>query len=305
MGDENLQREAAVRDALVEIGSGAYLPTIVLSDLHVEHPPSISDFYREAREFLLEHEVEHGLMLSVASAVLVAPADAYWSLVRAPDGNVAAAALRTIPKMVLSREGMSGAIAAIASDARHANFESIIGPRPSLDSFAAAFGGNWRPGHHHVLYECRAVHLPPMPRGYRRVATSADRERIADWIQAFSDEAIGDGATRQAAETLADRHIRDGSMSLWCVDDEPVACTAAVGRTPHGIRLSSVYTPPAQRRHGYAAALVAALTHELLVGGRDFVFLYADRGNPTANGIYQRIGYRLIAESGELRLESR
>jgi predicted GNAT family acetyltransferase len=94
-------------------------------------------------------------------------------------------------------------------------------------------------------------------------------------------------------------------MWLWCVDEEPVACTAAVGRTPHGIRITSVYTPPSHRRRGYASALVASLTRELLEGGREFVFLYADRANPTANAIYQRIGYRLIAEAGEMVLEAR
>ena len=275
------------------------------SDVRVERPSTISDFYTAARGFLLEHEAEHGLMLSVASAFLVAPAGAYWSLARTREGEVVAAALRTIPKMMLSREGLPGAIAAIADHARDASFASIIGPWPSLESFAAAFGGSWRRGHHHVVYECRSVHLPPSPAGTPRTATAADRSLIADWIQAFSDEAIGDGATREAAEALADRHVRDGSMSLWVVNDEPVACTAAVGRTPHGIRITSVYTPPNHRRHGYAAALVGSVTSRLLASGRDFVFLYADRANPTANAIYQRLGYRLIAEAGEMILQAR
>ena len=273
--------------------------------MRVERPASIPDFYKEARDYLLEHEAEHGLMVSVASAMLVAPAESYWSVVRTPDGHVVGAALRSMPKMILSREGAPGAMAAIAEDAHEANFDSIIGPRPSLQSFAAAFGGRWRPTHQHVLYECRAVRASEEPRGERFVVAPADRSLVADWIQAFSAEAIGDGATREAAEALVDRHLRDGSMWLWRVDDEPVACAAAVGRTPHGIRVNAVYTPPEHRRCGYASALVGALTRELLEGGRDFVFLYADARNPTANAIYQRIGYRQIGEAGELVLENR
>jgi uncharacterized protein len=305
VGDENIQHRARVRHALDEIGPRTYLPPIVPPDLHVERPPSIPEFYRDAREFLLGHEAEHGLMLSVAYAALVAPVDSYWSLVRAGEGQVVAAALRTIPKMMLSREAVPGAMAELAQHAQQAKFESIIGPRPSLESFAAAFGGVWRSTQQHVVYECRAAEPVPPVAGRRRVVTTDDRARVADWIQAFSDEAIGDGATRVAAEAAADRHVRDGSMWLWCVDDEPVACTAAVGRTPHGIRITSVYTPPNQRRHGYASALVASLTKELLASGRQFVFLYADQRNPTANAMYQRIGYRLIAEAGELALENR
>jgi len=275
------------------------------SQFIVERPASIPDFYMEVKDYLLEHEAEHGLMLAVASVTLIAPAESWWSLARAHDGQVVAAALRTMPKMMLSREGARGAMAALAADARQANFDSIIGPWPSLESFAAAFGGRWRPTHRHVLYECRAVTGSPVARGQRVVIAPPDRSLIADWIQAFSAEAIGDGATREAAETLVDRHLRDGSMWVWRVDDEAVACAAAVGRTPHGIRLNAVYTPPGRRRCGYASALVGSITRELLETGRTFVFLYADAGNPTANAIYQRLGYRQIGEAGELVLESR
>ena len=284
---------------------GMYLHTIVLSDFRVERPASIPDFYAEVRDYLLEHEAEHGLMLSVASATLIPPAESWWSLARAHDGQVVAAALRTMPKLMLSRERVPGAMAALAAEARQANFDSIIGPCPSLESFAGAFGGRWRPTHRHVLYECRAVHASSPPPGERVVVAPPDRSLIADWIQAFSAEAIGDGATREAAEMLVDRHLRDASMWVWRVDGEPVACAAAVGRTPHGIRVNAVYTPPEHRRHGYASALVGSITRELLETGRDFVFLYADARNPTANGIYQRIGYRQIGEAGELVLESR
>jgi predicted GNAT family acetyltransferase len=266
----------------------------------VERPASIADFYKGARTHLLAHEAEHGLMISVASAMLVAPADAYWATVRNASQDVVAAALRTIPKMMLSREDEPGAVAALAEDARQASFASIIGPWPSLETFAVAFGGNWKAARHHRLYECRVVRQPPPTAGTPRHATIADRDLVADWIQAFSAEAIGDGATREAAEATTDRHIRERSMWLWCVDGEPVACSAAVGRTPHGMRITAVYTPPTHRRHGYASALVASLTADLLERGREFAFLYADRDNPTANAMYQRIGYRQIAEAGEL-----
>jgi len=201
----------------------------VPADLRVEHPASIPDFYTEARDYLLEHEAEHGLMLSVAFATLIAPAESYWSVVRARDGRVVAAALRTMPKMMLSREEgrAPGAMAALAEDARQANFDSIIGPRPSLEAFAAAYGGSWRPTQRHVLYECRAVHQVPIPRGERCVVSPADRSRVADWIQAFSAEAIGDGATRDAAKALTDRHLRDGSMWLRYSRHDPTRFVSA------------------------------------------------------------------------------
>ena len=68
------------------------------------------------------------------------------------------------------------------------------------------------------------------------------------------------------------------------------------GRTPNGIRIGPVYTPPEQRRRGYGSALTAALTQQLLDGGRRFCFLFTDLANPTSNSIYQRIGYRPVTD---------
>jgi hypothetical protein len=204
----------------------------VPADLRVEHPASIPDFYTEARDYLLEHEAEHGLMLSVAFATLIAPAESYWSVVRARDGRVVAAALRTMPKMMLSREEgrAPGAMAALAEDARQANFDSIIGPRPSLEAFAAAY---WRQLAPDTASRALRVSAPFTKYRYHGASDASwsrlDRSRVADWIQAFSAEAIGDGATRDAAKALTDRHLRDGSMWLWRVDGEPVRVPPPLG----------------------------------------------------------------------------
>ena len=66
------------------------------------------------------------------------------------------------------------------------------------------------------------------------------------------------------------------------------------GRTARGVRVNFVYTPPEHRRRGYATACVARVTEQQLEEGRAFCCLYADLSNPTANSIYQRIGYRPI-----------
>ncbi len=66
-----------------------------------------------------------------------------------------------------------------------------------------------------------------------------------------------------------------------------------------------MYTPPELRGRGYATALTAELSQRLLdgrlfEGGRRFCFLYTDLANPTSNAIYERIGYRRVAESAEI-----
>lgn len=70
------------------------------------------------------------------------------------------------------------------------------------------------------------------------------------------------------------------------------------------VRVRMVYTPPEHRRHGYAEALVRALTRQLLSAGMR-PMLYADLTNPTSNGIYRRIGYEAVAEIVRYRFGTR
>ena len=68
------------------------------------------------------------------------------------------------------------------------------------------------------------------------------------------------------------------------------------GRTPNGTRIGPVYTPPSERGHGYASALVAAASQAQLDEGLAFCFLFTDLANPTSNHIYQAIGYEPVTD---------
>ncbi len=68
------------------------------------------------------------------------------------------------------------------------------------------------------------------------------------------------------------------------------------GRTPNGVRIGAVYTPPKYRGRGYATACVAALSQRMLDTGLAFCFLYTDLSNPTSNNIYQRLGYHPVRD---------
>jgi GNAT superfamily N-acetyltransferase len=59
--------------------------------------------------------------------------------------------------------------------------------------------------------------------------------------------------------------------------------------------IGPVYTPPEQRRKGYASAAVATVSQLFLHAGAR-VCLYTDQANPTSNGIYQAIGYQPVVD---------
>jgi hypothetical protein len=69
---------------------------------------------------------------------------------------------------------------------------------------------------------------------------------------------------------------------------------------PNGIRIGPVYTPPELRRRGYASAVTAATSQAELDKGRRFIFLFTDLANPTANKIYQAIGYEPVIDVDQL-----
>src|ERR1043166_4930531 len=114
--------------------------------MRLDRPPTLAAFLAAAESFLVQHEAEHGLMLAVAAQP--APPDAYWALVRdGNDGAVVGAGLRNTSKLILSRESVPGAMALLAADAMQPQVDSVIGPRRSLNAFAAASGRAWRSGH--------------------------------------------------------------------------------------------------------------------------------------------------------------
>jgi predicted GNAT family acetyltransferase len=90
---------------------------------------------------------------------------------------------------------------------------------------------------------------------------------------------------------------------LW-EDPQPVSLAGFGGWTPTGVRIGPVYTPPELRRRGYASALTAELSAQLLAGGLRYCFLYTDLANPTSNRIYQAIGYELVCDSADYAFDA-
>jgi predicted GNAT family acetyltransferase len=68
-------------------------------------------------------------------------------------------------------------------------------------------------------------------------------------------------------------------------------------------RVGPVYTPPEHRRNGYAGALTAHVTAQILAQGNQ-ACLYTDLANPTSNQLYARIGYVPVADAIDLTFSS-
>lgn len=278
--------------------------------LQIRRHSGAAGFLARARDWLLEAEAEHNLILGVAERLASAPSghepSAYLATVEDARG-VVGCAFRTPPyKLGLTRMPLE-AVPALVEDVAgvYDTVPIVLGP----EDVARAFAERWCerkgtaapiPGMRQRVYELRQVNWPSArPAGTLRRADRRDLERIVEWITAFNAEA---GTALPRAREQAEERIDTGAFFLW-EDGEPRTMAAWVGQTPHGKRVGAVYTPPRWRRRGYASAAVAELSQRLLDEGNAYCFLYTDLSNPTSNGIYQRLGYRPVCDVVDYHLE--
>ena len=139
--------------------------------------------------------------------------------------------------------------------------------------------------------------------GSVRPATLDDLDLGAAWIEQFAVDA-GTFLPDPRESFLS----RLPGNRFWVVDGEPVSFAGHAPLVDAGgtvvARVGPVYTPAGHRRRGYGAAVTAAVTAELLVAA-DIVMLFTDAANPTSNGVYERLGFRVVGEVVDLDLAAR
>ena len=150
----------------------------------------------------------------------------------------------------------------------------------------------------HILDE---VHDPPRPApGELRLADAADRSLLVGWMRDFIVETGISGATQAGA--MVDGRMRRDGLLVWD-DEQPVSMVGVTPPVAGVVRIGPVYTPPPERRRGYAGSAVAAASRRLLAEGAQRCMLYTDLDNPTSNKIYAEVGYRRLGDWEEIVLE--
>lgn len=267
----------------------------------------VDDFLARAGDFLRSRPALHTIPLTVTEALRTRGADAYGAdapvfglLERA--GEIRAAFFRTPPRPLVTTP-----LTPEEADSLAARLAGLGHPLPGVNAdrnTATSFAGAWQrhtgaiPTLHmrERLYRLGTLTPPePLPEGRGRVAGEEDRGQLTLWHSEFGTNI---GRTPSADNSSwADPYIAQGRVTFWeTPDDTPVSMA---GRTPMvagQVRVGPVYTPAPLRGRGYAGAATAGASRAALDAGAAQVLLFTDLANPTSNGLYQRLGYRPIAD---------
>ena len=272
---------------------------------------SADAFLAAAEPLLMMAEAENNLIIGVTRGLARNPsaANSPYLATSGEDERVLACGAYIAPFKLMITRANREPIAALARDAFTAvpGLEGVTGPDRSAADFAAAWskssGVPPRIGMRLRIHETRGVTDSGLsrPPGRLRKAMGDDLERLCAWTETFVAEAKL--PEKVDAKAVVAGGIKSGRLHVW--DDEgPASMAAWAGKTPSGVRLNFVYTPPELRGQGYATACVSALTRQQLEKGNSFCWLYTDLSAGASPNIFKRIGYRPVSDVTEYYLRS-
>jgi GNAT superfamily N-acetyltransferase len=273
----------------------------------------IDEFAARAEPYLLAHEATHCLSLGLLATLPGEPLPGgeipYMALVE-DQGAVVLVAMQTppfglilsllAPDVAANPDATQQALALVADNVWSRYPDRLPGVNAPVP-VSRLFAEQWR------RQSGRAARLDVQERAYQlekvipaadvpgtfRPVAEDDRDLLMRWMAEYADEALPQERINPAA--WVERYFASPSRGgyLW-EDGGPVTWVGYGNPTAHGIRIGPVYTPPEHRGCGYASACVAATSQRLLESGRAFCFLFTDLANPTANHIYQMVGYHPV-----------
>ena len=261
-------------------------------------------FLAAAGRFLQAREALHNLVLGVTRMCIEDPSrypgPNYFATAHEGGGVVGVALMTSPHRLQVFVPAGAGTQALLEGVVRFgAPVSGVHGSEANAAAFAEAwcarFGGEARA--HMRLRSFALTEVTPAPptSGAMRAATRGDLALVAAWFERFFED-TGAHTGGMSAAAHGERAVLQGRAFLWQDGQERVCPAITAAATQSGARIGGVYTPPEHRRHGYATALVGALSQHLLGGGKTWCALYTDLANPISNSIYPKVGYRPIGD---------
>lgn len=299
---------------------------VLVSDLRIA--AGLCDVLTDVQPRLLADPIANNVALAMIDQARRSGegVDAVWSAT--PDGHIDLAAIgmaraelhghRARPLALVAGNHTTTADFAALADAIAERFQpkGISGPiRPATELAAAiaarAAGVAARVSELNRFYHLgvEALRPPAKPaEGQLRAARADDLDLLEAFGIGFQRDAFGADASDGSIDVAGLRALLAAKTADKCVwlwehpTKGPVSMTAATVPVGGIARIQSVYTPPENRRAGYAAACVAAQVNELAERGVEGCVLFADLTNPGSNALYRRLGFEPLEVTANVAL---
>jgi len=255
-----------------------------------------NEFAREVMPWIEREPVRYNLIATVVA--LLASGDrpskddlVLWTVVDG-DGSIAGLAIQTPPWPMLITDMPPAALQTLAAEAKAQGLQRFNGPNARCLAELVAGDAPIRMSRASGLHWLRRVVPPEDVPGHARLAELADVPLAFEWAEGFQADVGGEEPLQMSQmETLI------AGQGLWVWEHEHRLVSMASWTKPvHGVvRINLVYTPPELRGHGYASALVSAVSQTILDRGH-IPILYTDLANPTSNKIYAAVGFEKLEE---------
>ncbi len=276
----------------------------------------IDEFYEVAFPFLLEHEAENNLPLSILNS-LKKKLDTYGEekplLFSLSDAKIVKLiVLRTPPHdLLISYTDNLSTIEVLTGELkkRGEKFPGVLSFKAAADLFAEQWCEK-----NSLKYDLfrkeriyQLVKVSEETLGHRKfsVAPKTLQETVFQWTGEMMKEALidttDDDIQRMIEKLREEFDLGRSRTYLLFENNEPVSMAREAGKTPNGIFVNFVYTPIPLRKRGYATECVAKLSKHLLEIGNRYCFLFTDLSNPTSNSIYQKIGYQPVIDESHYK----
>ena len=272
--------------------------------LTVRRHPDVRAFLARAEPWLLEAEIERAAPLQSARQARVDDSryqkPQYWATLE-DDGRIVGCAYRTPPYRVGVTALPQAAFAPLVLDLEAVYGENVSG-FSGVDPAASALADVWIARHgrtssivsRQFLFALGTAAAPKEPPGALRAATRDDAALAKRW---------GDAAAAESGVPVLDgkfcvRLIDAGQLHIW-EHGEPRCLLGISHSSPQAAALAIVYTPPAERRKGYARRAVAALSEQLAARVPKRYF-FVDPRNRAAQALAQHLGGELVHASVDI-----
>jgi predicted GNAT family acetyltransferase len=274
--------------------------------VEIRRATDAAEFLLLSQDFRASDLIRTSLITSIATSVALGKRayESYYWLLAYENASVSGLAIRTVPfGYVFSPMNENSCRAfAITISSIDPEANEFSGPKTVIDQLETFSEFTVVEEEGELIYENRNF-TPASSVGEVRFASLDDFELVFKWMQAFIEETH---LRNFDLEGVVRNALAANRYELLIVDGVPVSLGGNSGTYSTGeidiARVGPIYTPPAERKKGYASTITSVITARLLSEGA-LPTLYTQASNPTSNKIYQKIGYTLVDENRKITVQ--